>query len=30
MARLLDNARRYVDAYVWRRTTGTKALARAA
>jgi transposase len=30
LTRLLDNARGYLDAYVWRRTSGIKALARAA
>jgi hypothetical protein len=30
MARLLDNARHYVDAYVWRRVTGIRAIANAA
>ncbi len=30
MNRLLDNARLYLDAYVWRRVSGIKALARAA
>jgi transposase len=30
MARLLDNARHYVDAYLWRRVTGVRAIANAA
>ncbi len=30
MARLLDNARHYVDAYLWRRVTGVKAIVNAA